>query len=69
MQSFDITLMNLYLNGVLWLAAFAVVLSLGMATTEVVRSRRRPAVSVSDPARGPMSANAPDASRATVESA
>jgi hypothetical protein len=69
MQSFDITLMNLYLNGVLWLAAFAVVLALGMATTEVVRSRRRPAVSVSGPARGAMSAHAPDASRATVESA
>jgi hypothetical protein len=67
MQSFDITLMNLYLSGVLWLAAIAGVLSLGMATTEVVRSRRGSAVS--GPAREPMSASAPDASRATVESA
>jgi hypothetical protein len=38
-----------------------------MTTTEVVRSRRGSAVS--GPAREPMSANAPDASRATVESA
>ena len=68
MESFDITLMNLYLIGVLWLAAIALVLSLGMATTEVVRSRRS-ARSVPGPAGQPIAATASNASRATVESA
>ena len=40
MLSFDTTAMNVYLVGVLTLAAIALVLSLGVVTTEVVRNRR-----------------------------
>jgi hypothetical protein len=41
MLSFDTTLLNVYLIGVFSLAGIALVLSLGVATTEVVRYRRR----------------------------
>jgi Na+/serine symporter len=39
MQSFDTTLMNLYLIGAFAIAALAVVLSAAVVTTEVVRHR------------------------------
>ncbi len=40
MLSFDTTAMNAYLIGVFAIAAIALVLSLGVVTTEVVRHRR-----------------------------
>ena len=40
MLSFDTTAMNAYLIGVFTIAAIALVLSLGVVTTEVVRNRR-----------------------------
>ena len=40
MLSFDTTAMNVYLIGVFTIAAIALVLSLGVVTTEVVRNRR-----------------------------
>ena len=40
MLSFDTTAMNVFLIGVFTIAAVALVLSLGVATTEVVRHRR-----------------------------
>ena len=40
MLSFDTTAMNVYLISVFAIAAIAVVLSLGVVTTEVVRNRR-----------------------------
>ena len=40
MLSFDTTAMNAYLIGVFAIAAIALVLSLGVATAEVVRHRR-----------------------------